>query len=488
MDVHRENIDAEVRIWKLKRDDQNYTETMVWRKYIGQELKDTKEECRVLSEEKRLTVLEKEADLESRKEILAILREIQAEKRKLEERRLDETVERIQKWLNTPGCAGIRDLNSRLREPNTGEWILDHAKYKSWIQPIKNETKSQQTRRFERSMLWIQGNPGSGKSVLAIFLLDHLETEEDEYGEKRYKVLHHFSHFNHPETTTSSSAFRSLLQQVLWQGRNDPSIVDRFLFLMTCQKENVPSLVAESPSALIPFLQSCVDDQTIIVIDGVDECADNDECIKGLLEATKASSTKVLALSRINVEQLQRSVSPEQHLPLPKKKMESDHHLFSHRELKELLEDELLSDCADGCLGELVDRMALGADGMFLWARLMISFIQSPAHSKDKRMRILREIGFPGGLEQMYQRIFRHIRNSGETAYRLATHLPIWLNYRATAMGSKQTRQALSNAAVWSMGDQSDDILDFEKAALIACAGLVEICPLASNSEVIQPY
>jgi hypothetical protein len=76
MDVHRENIDAEVRIWKLKRDDQNYTETMVWRKYIGQELKDTKEECRVLSEEKRLTDLEKEADLESRKEILAILREI----------------------------------------------------------------------------------------------------------------------------------------------------------------------------------------------------------------------------------------------------------------------------------------------------------------------------------------------------------------------------------------------------------------------------
>uniref|UniRef100_A0A8H7MYR9 Uncharacterized protein n=1 Tax=Bionectria ochroleuca TaxID=29856 RepID=A0A8H7MYR9_BIOOC len=153
MDVHRENIDAEVRIWKLKRDDQNYTETMVWRKYIGQELKDTKEECRVLSEEKRLTDLEKEADLESRKEILAILREIQAEKRKLEERRLDETVERIQKWLNTPGCAGIRDLNSRLREPNTGEWILDHAQYKSWIQPIKNETKSQQTRRFERNML-----------------------------------------------------------------------------------------------------------------------------------------------------------------------------------------------------------------------------------------------------------------------------------------------------------------------------------------------
>lgn len=133
----------------------------------------------MLSEEKRLTDLEKEADLESRKEILAILREIQAEKRKLEERRLgkyycrtiphtyswhvskpwklilreDETVERIQKWLNTPGCAGIRDLNSRLREPNTGEWILDHAKYKSWIQPIKNETKSQQTRRFERNML-----------------------------------------------------------------------------------------------------------------------------------------------------------------------------------------------------------------------------------------------------------------------------------------------------------------------------------------------
>lgn len=43
-----------------------------------------------------------------------------------------------------------------------------------------------------------------------------LETEEDECGEKRYKVLYHFFHFNHPETITPSSAFRSLLQQVLW--------------------------------------------------------------------------------------------------------------------------------------------------------------------------------------------------------------------------------------------------------------------------------
>lgn len=82
------NIEAEVRIWKLKRDDQTYTETMIWRKYISQELKDTKEEFRVLSEEKRFTALEKEADLESRKEILVILRELQAEKRRLEGRRL----------------------------------------------------------------------------------------------------------------------------------------------------------------------------------------------------------------------------------------------------------------------------------------------------------------------------------------------------------------------------------------------------------------
>ncbi|CAH0050260.1 unnamed protein product [Clonostachys solani] len=202
MNVHKENIDAEVRIWKLKRDDQNYTETMIWRKYISQELKDAKEERRVLSEEKRLTDLGKEADLESRKEILTILREIQAEKRKLEERRLgkclvsnysshiqlaclrpwklilreEETVERIQKWLDSPGSAGIRELHSRLREPNTGEWILDHAQYKSWIQPITNETKSQHSRRFRRNMLWIQGYPGSRKSVLAIFLLDTLET------------------------------------------------------------------------------------------------------------------------------------------------------------------------------------------------------------------------------------------------------------------------------------------------------------------------
>ncbi|CAI6090917.1 unnamed protein product, partial [Clonostachys chloroleuca] len=148
------NIEAEVRIRKLKRDDQTYTETMIWRKYISQELKDTKEEFRVLSEEKRLTALEKEADSESRKEILVILRELQAEKRRLEGRRL-ETFERIQKWLDSSGSAKIRESNSQLREPNTGEWILDDAQYKSLFQPQPktNETKSQQSRRFGKNML-----------------------------------------------------------------------------------------------------------------------------------------------------------------------------------------------------------------------------------------------------------------------------------------------------------------------------------------------
>ncbi|CAH0050262.1 unnamed protein product [Clonostachys solani] len=62
--------------------------------------------------------------------------------------------------------------------------------------------------------------------------------------------------------------------------------------------------------------------------------------------------------------------------------VEQDICQFSHRELEELIEDGILPDCAEECLDELTAHMALGADGMFLWARLMITFIRSPAHSQ----------------------------------------------------------------------------------------------------------
>ena len=60
------------------------------------------------------------------------------------------------------------------RLPNTCSWILDHSFVKKWL-----ETD-------EAPRLCIYGGPGTGKSVLASFLIDHLKSAHDAQGEATF--------------------------------------------------------------------------------------------------------------------------------------------------------------------------------------------------------------------------------------------------------------------------------------------------------------
>ena len=49
-----------------------------------------------------------------------------------------------------------------LRADGTCEWIIDHPLYYSWLQS-------------HSQLLWISGGPGKGKTMLSIFLAEHLK-------------------------------------------------------------------------------------------------------------------------------------------------------------------------------------------------------------------------------------------------------------------------------------------------------------------------
>jgi hypothetical protein len=88
MEVHRHNIDEEIKVWKLKCEDRQSSATVKWREYVQKEHQDAKEERRLMAEERSLIKEEREQNEQSRMKICTLLSELQDARSKLEGQRL----------------------------------------------------------------------------------------------------------------------------------------------------------------------------------------------------------------------------------------------------------------------------------------------------------------------------------------------------------------------------------------------------------------
>jgi hypothetical protein len=290
-------------------------------------------------------------------------------------------------------------------------------------------------------------------------------------------VLYHFFRYNSEASRSPASAFRSLLSQILWGCRHDKNIVDKFTFMMTSKSQGQ---LDASEGTLGDLLQICLDPNTIIVVDGIDECSDSDSFVSSLLRLSYACNPRILLLSRVNVPQLQRLVPIKSQLSLSKQELSLDIRLFCEHQLEDLIEEELLPESASNDLERLIEHLVNGADGMFLWARLMFEFLRSTSLSQKRRINIIAEIKFPEGLEKMYHRIFLLISHSGHSTRNLATNIFTWLVFGASPMTTRQSRQTLVIEGLWT-SDTSEDIGEFESAIIMACKGLVELVPMSKD-------
>ncbi|KAI1390138.1 uncharacterized protein F4822DRAFT_428480 [Hypoxylon trugodes] len=482
MATHKENIAQEVRIWRLRKEKNERNIAATWRNYVQkehakseQERNLAREERRLMAEERKLMEKKQIQDAAAQKEIVSLLLEIKEEKERLEAERLESMAFKIREWLQPVDYFDARQTNARAREryESTATWIFDHPQYRSWVQSNKDSCPDGNVRLFGPNTLWLHGHPGSGKTVLATSIIDELENYENGYENQGEDVsptvLYHFFQFDSQFTRPPTAAYKSLLAQYLWRHRNNKDVVDKFAFIMRIGSQGQ---IGASEKALLDLLEICLNKGVFIILDGVDECEDSDSFTKSLLRLSMACNHKTLLLSRINMTHLQRSVRSESKLLLTKEDTSQDIHRFCQYGLDDMIVDELLPDLASNELDKLNSHLLKGADGMFLWAKLIVE--------------ITTEIQFPEGLEDMYDRIFSEITQSGEAVVKFTTTVFIWLSNQAALITTYQICQAFSVNGLWMRGGDVEDIKEFETAVLMACGGLVEIVPITSTGRVLK--
>jgi len=299
-------------------------------------------------------------------------------------------------------------------------------------------------------------------------VIDRLNGGEAVPGEAALDVHYFFFDYSSPDNATAAAAYRALLHQVLQKRHGDRSLLDSFVFATkTCTNND--------ESSLLELLELSLRDDCVLVLDGIDECQNPHSLVESLLDLSKRiPRLRLLFFSRVTAQTLKRYVQKNMQHELAKDSLDKDIRCFYYHEFEKLFNDGILLESSRQDLEAMVGRLLRGADGMFLWARLMIEYLRSDYLTPMHRLEAIADVSSPEDLGKMYGRIVLLISSSGQKSSAIASRVLAWLIYTMVPMTSQQVRQALIADDCLPKRVSSEDIREFENAAIMACSGLVE--------------
>lgn len=182
--------------------------------------------------------------------------------------------------------------------PGTLQWVLQHENYRNWLYHDDGD---------DSQLLWISGNPGRGKTVLAKFLLESIEIYLTERGlNQKHHVLYFFDDKD-IRRKSAMSLLKAFLHQLIILV---PNLISHVMPHYLSQGDKL----VQSWGTLWSIFCSATADRTsldgvYLVVDALDECEESSrelllkdsEQFFNLQSSTKnldSTFLKVLATSR----------------------------------------------------------------------------------------------------------------------------------------------------------------------------------------------
>jgi hypothetical protein len=278
-----------------------------------------------------------------------------------------------------------------------------------------------------------------------------------------------------PMLDNSTALYRSLLTQIL-NHCHDDEVFDRFAFAMKYSPTAQPTGTRQELYELLLLCTEIIG-QHYIVLDGIDECRESASLVGDLTRLGSHSS--LIFFSRPNVRALQEIITRDQCIFIGRSNAD-DIRMFLKRKLENLFDREMLPGKAS--IRDYTEHLTLGADGMFLWARLMMEYLESEALSDQDRHDTILAVGMPERLSVMYLRIIRLIAQGCSANRKMAKWIIMWLTFAKrplTAAELEESTKLLNEANRARPGRR-----DFDKAIIMVCASLVEKATLHNAGDI----
>ncbi|GIJ83065.1 hypothetical protein Asppvi_001582 [Aspergillus pseudoviridinutans] len=285
------------------------------------------------------------------------------------------------------------------RAPGTCRWILGTDELKNWLQIGENGAQK------ESNIFWLYGNPGTGKSTMAITLTEELPNQAEFLSGKK-RLAYFFCDSGSEHQRTATSILRGLLYQLITQHK---SLMKYLLPKYTEQKAKLFTSFDALWSVLMDMGQDPSISGTYCIIDALDECEPDDQWII-LHEIDRTFSNSKPQHSSSNAMHFLITSRP---YPEIRRYLSS----FSHRDLsaypavttdlKTMIQERVdrlsrQNNYPRSVMTEISQILEQRAEGTFLWVGIACDELERV--QARKAVKTLQHL--PQGLYSLYQKLF----------------------------------------------------------------------------------
>jgi tetratricopeptide (TPR) repeat protein len=255
---------------------------------------------------------------------------------------------------------------NRSRVSGTGDWIRKEQPFQTWM-------------ARERSVLWIAGNPGSGKSYIASNLISYLfET----YPQKVQDLSHTsvaYAYFKDDDSKTRS--FLQALKDMAFQIAQNDQVYAKYLATRITSAEHVSSIANAWRNLIADFFiqHPTSDSRAILLLDGLDEAyaADRDDFFdlaKDIVDGPEGRLQLVM-LGRFQVlDEIVQNMELPDVLTIPITPNSNRDDIERYVEIS-VSKSAFLKRAPKDRRDEIVKKICDKAQGMFIWVDLMLKDI-----------------------------------------------------------------------------------------------------------------
>ena len=292
-------------------------------------------------------------------------------------------------------------------------------------------------------------------------------------GMNSQSVLYFHFHQSRSDEDSSSPAFRSLLAQLLHQRQNDKELLNAMLMLMYT-KGSGQSIASDDQVDEVLFFGLRSDLRTFIVIDGVDDCRDQASFFRRLRVFQSIPSCHIMLLCRPTVNASKELSRKHFQYRLKRGENYSDIEEYVRPHIVEMIESGMIPHGHDA--KDLVWQIVQRSSSLFLWAKLMINYLECIALTPRDRADAIINITSFEGLDNIFEKIILSIRSKPsrqqETAFRVFQLLKV--SYRPLTVDELEAATAVHSGRATSK--ELDYIVNFETSIVQICGALIEVC------------
>ncbi|KAH7333141.1 hypothetical protein BKA65DRAFT_40515 [Rhexocercosporidium sp. MPI-PUGE-AT-0058] len=346
----------------------------------------------------------------------------------------------------------------RARSHGTGDWILKEEKVRNWLEVDVPES----------SILWINGIPGAGKTILTSIIINSCSTTDEK------NTTYFYCKENDSEKNNCISIYRGLLSQMLNNHRDlIPYCHDR---MSSTGEINLTTTNLAENLLKVLFEKA---ENTRVVIDGLDECDANQRKLLlafftdtvDLFDEKDPGKLRVLFVSQDYLD-IQKALQSATVLKLTNEDNEADIKLYVREwSLKFRLKYELHPKI----LEEIQESTCARAKGMFLFAKLVMQHLYD-LETQDKVLNEIQFYGFPAELGEAYERIIGRLhRTLSEAQWDVTRKLMGWMVCAKRPLRWREIQAAVSMKPEYQT-------FDFDKEKLRSsiqyyCGTLIQVLP-----------